>query len=57
VDYETDGRPQKEPGGEELKERNPKWINDDYVKYLRYGQYFIEKNGSAILAFINPHGL
>lgn len=47
----------KEPGRKEkLKERNPKWINDDYVKFLRYGQHFIEKNGSGILAFINPHG-
>ena len=47
----------KEPGGKEkLKERNPKWINDDYVKFLRYGQHFIEKNGNGVLAFINPHG-
>lgn len=47
----------KEPGGrEKLQERNPKWINDDYVKFLRYGQHFIEKNGSGVLAFINPHG-
>src|SRR5690606_31214144 len=47
----------KEPSGKEkLKERNPKWINDDYVKFLRYGQHFIEKNGSGILAYINPHG-
>ena len=47
----------KEPGGKEkLKERNPKWINDDYVKFLRYGQHFIEKNGTGVLAFINPHG-
>lgn len=47
----------KEPGGKEkLKEKNPKWINDDYVKFLRYGQYFIERNGEGILAFINPHG-
>ena len=47
----------KEPGGKEkLKERNPKWINDDYVKFLRYGQHFIEKNGEGVLAFINPHG-
>ncbi|MGB0984958.1 MAG: DNA methyltransferase, partial [Saprospiraceae bacterium] len=47
----------KEPGGKEkLKERNPKWINDDYVKFMRYGQHFIEKNGEGILAFINPHG-
>ncbi|MBL0324243.1 MAG: N-6 DNA methylase [Cytophagaceae bacterium] len=47
----------KEPGGlEKLKEKNSKSINDDYVKFLRYGQYFIEKNESGILAFINPHG-
>jgi predicted helicase len=47
----------KEPGGKEkLKEQNSKWINDDYVKFLRYGQHFIEKNGSGVLAFINPHG-
>jgi len=47
----------KEPGGKEkLSERNPKWLNDDYVKFMRYGQHFIEKNGSGVLAFINPHG-
>lgn len=47
----------KEPGGKEkLKEQNSKFINDDYVKFLRYGQHFIEKNGSGIIAFINPHG-
>ncbi|MES2427951.1 MAG: type ISP restriction/modification enzyme [Bacteroidota bacterium] len=47
----------KEPGGiEKLKERNPKWINDDYVKFMRFGQHFIEKNESGVLAFINPHG-
>lgn len=47
----------KEPGEvERLNERNPKWINDDYVKFLRYAQYCIEKNGQGIVAFINPHG-
>lgn len=47
----------KEPGGKvKLKERNPKWINDDYVKFIRFGQHFIEKNGEGILAFINNHG-
>ncbi len=47
----------REPGGEEkLKERNPKWINDDYVKFIRYSQHYIEKNGSGVLAFITPHG-
>jgi predicted helicase len=47
----------KEPGGKEkLKERNPKWLNDDYVKFIRYGQTFIEKYGAGVLAFINNHG-
>jgi hypothetical protein len=47
----------KEPGGKEkLKEKNPKWINDDYVKFIRLGQHLIDKNGSGILAYINPHG-
>ena len=47
----------KEPGGkEQLKERNPKWLNDDYVKFIRMAQHFIEKTGEGIIAFINPHG-
>ena len=47
----------KEPEGlMKLQERNPKWINDDYVKFMRYGQHYIERNQSGILAFINPHG-
>jgi predicted helicase len=46
----------KEPGGKEkLKKRNTKMINDDYVKFIRYGQTFIEKYGSGVLAFINNH--
>lgn len=27
-------------------------LDDDYIKFLRYGQYFIEKNGEGILAFV-----
>lgn len=47
----------KEPGGlSKLNEKNPKWINDDYVKFIRLAQHFIEKNGEGIVAFINPHG-
>lgn len=47
----------KEPNTtERLKERNPKWINDDYVKFLRYAQYYVQKNGTGVVAFINPHG-
>jgi predicted helicase len=46
----------KEPSGGRLQEKNPKWLNDDYVKFIRFGQYLIEKNSEGILAFINPHG-
>ncbi len=47
----------KEPGkNQKLNEKNTKWINDDYVKFIRYGQDIIKKNGKGILAYINPHG-
>jgi len=45
----------KEPSGKKLQEKNSKWINDDYVKFIRFSQYFINKNGEGILAFINNH--
>ena len=46
----------KEPGGEEkLKERNSKWINDDYVKFIRLAEHYIEKNKEGILAYITNH--
>ena len=43
----------QEPGGGKLREKNPKWLNDDYVKFIRYGQYLIDRNGEGILAYIN----
>jgi len=47
----------KEPGGKvQLQERNPKWLNDDYVKFIRLGEHYIEKNGEGILAYITNHG-
>ncbi len=47
----------KEPGGKEkLKERNPKWINDDYVKFIRLAEHYIDKNGEGVLGFITAHG-
>lgn len=46
----------KEPGGKEkLKERNPKLINDDYVKFLRLAQN-ITQNNNGICVYISPHG-
>ena len=46
----------QEPGGGKLQERNAKWLNDDYVKFIRYGQHYIERTGEGVLAYINPHG-
>ena len=47
----------KEPGGiQPLKERNPKWINDDYCKFIRLGQYYVDRNNEGILAYICNNG-
>jgi type I restriction-modification system DNA methylase subunit len=47
----------KEPGGKQrLDERNPKWLNDDYVKFIRMAEALIEKNGRGVLGFITNHG-
>ena len=45
--YFVDGHP--------LGERNSKWLQDDYVKFLRFGQWRIERTGAGILAFITNH--
>ena len=45
-----------EVDGHGLNERNPKWLNDDYVKFIRFGQWRIEQTGAGILAFITNHG-
>ncbi|MHC4536332.1 MAG: N-6 DNA methylase [Planctomycetota bacterium] len=42
--------------GKDIGERNPKWLNDDYVKFIRYGQYQAAHNGEGILAYITNHG-
>jgi predicted helicase len=40
----------KEPGGKiKLQERNSKWINDDYMKFIRLSQHLIEKNQEGVL--------
>ncbi len=41
--------------GKKLDERNPKWLNDDYVKFIRFAQHRIEQTGYGILAFISNH--
>lgn len=46
--YEVDGQP--------LGEKNPKWLQDDYVKFIRWAQWRIERTGAGILGFITNHG-
>ena len=36
-----------------LNERNIQPLSDDYIKFIRYGQYFIDKNNEGILAYIS----
>jgi len=37
----------------DLNERNIQPLSDDYIKFIRFGQYFIDKNGSGVLAYIS----
>ena len=46
----------KQVDGKGLGERNPKWLQDDYVKFIRFGQERIRKTGAGILAFVTNHG-
>ena len=41
--------------GQPLGERNPRWLNDDYVKFIRFAQRRIERTGEGILGFITNH--
>ena len=45
--FELDNKP--------LGEKNPKWLNDDYVKFIRFGEWRIEQTGHGVLAFITNH--
>ena len=42
--------------GKRLDEKNPKWLQDDYVKFVRWGEWRIRQSGAGILAFITNHG-
>lgn len=46
--FKVDGKP--------LGEKNPKYLNDDYVKFIRFAQWRIEQTGYGILAFVTNHG-
>lgn len=42
--------------GSPLGEKNPKWLQDDYVKFLRFAQWRIEQTGRGIVGMITNHG-
>jgi predicted helicase len=39
-----------------LGEKNPKWLQDDYVKFIRFAQWRIDKTKHGILTLITNHG-
>jgi hypothetical protein len=46
----------KTVNGQPLGEKNPKMLHDDYVKFIRFGQWRIDRTGKGILGFISNHG-
>jgi predicted helicase len=38
-----------------LEEKNPKWLQDDYVKFIRFAEWRIEQTGQGVVAFITNH--
>ncbi|MBO6836332.1 MAG: N-6 DNA methylase [Alphaproteobacteria bacterium] len=41
--------------GKHFRERKH-WLNDDYVKFIRFSESLIEKNGRGVIGFITNHG-
>ena len=39
----------------DLNERNLVPLDDDYIKFIKYGQHYIDKNGEGILAYISSN--
>ncbi len=56
--FDKDGheivRGYKRVDGQPLHERKL-WLQDDYVKFIRFGQWRIERTGQGILGFITNH--
>jgi predicted helicase len=36
-----------------LNERNIQPLSDDYIKFIRFGQHYVDKNGEGLLAYIS----
>ncbi len=54
--YTDNGVYKVEPGGKvKLKERKH-WLDDDYVKFIRFTESLIEKNAEGVVGMITAHG-
>lgn len=42
--------------GVPLGERTSKWLQDDYVKFLRFGEHCLSTTGHGVLGYITNHG-
>ena len=42
----------KEPGGKVKLQEKKTWLNDDYVKFIRLAEDYIEKNNSGVIGMI-----
>ncbi len=45
----------KQVDGKPLGEKNPKWLQDDYVKFLRFAQWKIEQAEQGVVGMITNH--
>lgn len=45
----------KRVDGQPLGEKNPKWLQDDYVKFLRFAQWKIEQASRGVVGMITNH--
>lgn len=44
-----------EVDGQSIGEKNPKWLNNDYVKFIRFAQWRIERTGEGLLGFVTSN--
>jgi len=45
----------KKIAGKRLGERNLKWLQEDYVRFIRFAQWKIDQTGKGIIGFITNH--
>lgn len=55
-DYTDNNAYKIEPGGKMKLNERKHWLDDDYVKFIRFAESLIEKNGSGIIGMITAHG-